>query len=128
MQRFFLRKMATDSSKKVDNYSIHGNSVEEIYDIPMGAINRPIPSILDREKVEGMKKQMQVEESKDDLTPIDVHHVQYKGQDYYFAFGGCHRWAAHKELGKENIRGKLINTPPAMMKTYLGASSPFKDA
>ncbi|KAI9277132.1 ParB/Sulfiredoxin [Phascolomyces articulosus] len=121
--------MTTDSSKRtVDNFSIHGHSVEEVYDIPMSAINRPIPSILDREKVEGMKKAMQTEEHKDDLTPIDVHHVQYKGQDYYFAFGGCHRWAAHKELGKENIRGKLINTPPAMMKTYLGASSPFKDA
>ncbi|KAI8144893.1 ParB/Sulfiredoxin [Fennellomyces sp. T-0311] len=118
----------TTNTKKVDNFSIHGNSVEEVYDIPMSAINRPIPSILDRKKVEGMKKAMEEEEHKNDLTPIDVHHVKYKDQDYYFAFGGCHRWAAHKELGKETIRGKLINTPPAMIKTYLGSSSPFKDA
>ncbi|KAI9316723.1 ParB/Sulfiredoxin [Dichotomocladium elegans] len=112
----------------VDNFSIHGNSVAEVYDIPMSVINRPIPSILDRSKVEEMKNVLQQEEHQEDLTPIDVHHVQYKGEDYYFAFGGCHRWAAHKELGRETIRGKLIHTPPAMMKTYLGASSPFKDA
>lgn len=51
----------------------------------------------------------------------------HKGQDYYFAFGGCHRWAASKELGRETIRAKLIETPASVIKTYLGASSPFKD-
>lgn len=97
----------------------------QVYDIPMSAINRPIPSILDREKVENMKKVLEEEERRDELTPIDVHHVEYNGEDYYFAFGGCHRWAAHKESGRDTIRGKLINTPPAIINTYLGASSPF---
>ncbi|CDH54233.1 hypothetical protein RO3G_07562 [Lichtheimia corymbifera JMRC:FSU:9682] len=120
--------MATQNKESVDNFSIHGNAVQEVYDIPMSAINRPIPSILDRNKVDNMKKALQTEENKDDLTPIDVHHVQYKGNDYYFAFGGCHRWAAHKELGKDTIKGKLINTPPSIINTYLGSSSPFKDA
>lgn len=36
----------------------------------MSAINRPIPSILDRNKVENMKKALQTEENKDELTPI----------------------------------------------------------
>ncbi|KAG0172159.1 Sulfiredoxin [Apophysomyces sp. BC1034] len=111
----------------VDNFSIHGNAIEEVHDIPLSAVNRPIPSILDRAKVEEMKNLLQDPEHQEELTPIDVHHVQYKGDDYYFAFGGCHRWAAHKELKKETIRGKLIKTPPSVIKTYLGASSPFKD-
>lgn len=51
----------------------------------------------------------------------------YKGNDYYFAFGGCHRWAASKELGKETIRAKLIDTPPSVISIYLGSSSPFKE-
>ena len=74
MQRYsrqLIRKMTTDNNKnQVDNFSIHGHSIDEVYNIPMSAINRPIPSILDREKVEGMKKAMQTEERKDDLTPI----------------------------------------------------------
>ncbi|KAI8394163.1 ParB/Sulfiredoxin [Radiomyces spectabilis] len=118
----------SDTPTEVDNFSIHGNAVSEVYDIPMSCINRPIPSQLDRDKVEEMKRALQDENHNQDLTPIDVHHVKYKGDDYYFAFGGCHRWAAHKELGRETIRGKLINTPPGVIKTYLGSSSPFKDA
>ncbi|KAI8883982.1 sulfiredoxin [Backusella circina FSU 941] len=109
----------------VDNFSIHGNAVKEVYDVPMSVINRPIPSQLDRQKVDNMKEVLQIQERENELTPIDVHHVSHKGQDYYFAFGGCHRWAASKELGRETIRAKLIETPPAVIKTYLGASTPF---
>ncbi|KAI7871710.1 ParB/Sulfiredoxin [Spinellus fusiger] len=109
----------------VDNFSIHGNSISEVYDIPLAIVNRPIPSQIDRSKVEEMKKKLESEKS-GDLTPIDIHHIEYKGQDYYFALGGCHRWAAHKELGKETIKGKLIKTPPSVMNVYLGSSSPFK--
>ncbi|KAI8991688.1 ParB/Sulfiredoxin [Mycotypha africana] len=112
--------------QEVDNFSIHGNAVKDVYDVPMSAINRPIPSILDREKVENMKTILQIPDREKELTPIDVHHVQYQGKDYYFAFGGCHRWAANKELGRETIRAKLIDTPPSMISNYLGASSPFK--
>ncbi|GAA5813783.1 hypothetical protein MFLAVUS_007270 [Mucor flavus] len=112
---------------KVDNFSIHGNSVKEVFDVPMSVINRPIPSQLDKEKVEHMKEVLQTPERENELTPIDVHHVHHKGQDYYFAFGGCHRWAASKELGRETIRAKLIETPASVIKTYLGSSSPFKE-
>ncbi|KAL0095597.1 ParB/Sulfiredoxin [Phycomyces blakesleeanus] len=111
----------------VDNFSIHGNAVSEVCDIPLSVVNRPIPSQLDRAKVEEMKTILQTDTKKDDLTPIDIHHVEYKGQDYYFAFGGCHRWAAHKELQKETIKGKLISTPPSVINTYLGSSSPFRE-
>ncbi|CEG71332.1 Sulfiredoxin [Rhizopus azygosporus] len=119
--------MSTKAKTVVDNFSIHGNAIKDVYDVPMSAINRPIPSQLDREKVEHMKTVLQTPEREQELTPIDVHHVEYKGQDYYFAFGGCHRWAASKELGKETIRAKLIDTPASVINTYLGSSSPFKE-
>lgn len=45
----------------------------------MSAINRPIPSILDRNKVDNMKKALQTEENKDDLTPI----VSTRLHNYY---------------------------------------------
>ncbi|KAI7892203.1 ParB/Sulfiredoxin [Mucor mucedo] len=117
--------MATESH--VDNFSIHGNSVKQVFDVPMSVINRPIPSQLDKEKVENMKTILQIPERENELTPIDVHHVKHKGQDYYFAFGGCHRWEANKELKRETIKAKLIETPASVIKTYLGSSSPFKD-
>ncbi|KAI8996835.1 ParB/Sulfiredoxin [Pilobolus umbonatus] len=110
-----------------DNYSIHGDSVTEVHDIPMSIINRPIPSQLDREKVDHMKQILQTPGKENELTPIDVHHVTYKGEDYYFAFGGCHRWEASKELGNEFIRAKLIETPPSVIRVYMGSSSPFKE-
>ncbi|KAL7332224.1 hypothetical protein PS15p_204300 [Mucor circinelloides] len=123
------RKMSSNNTnaKGIDNFSIHGNSIKEVYDVPMSAINRPIPSQLDKQKVENMKQVLQIPGREEELTPIDVHHVKHKGQDYYFAFGGCHRWAASKELGRETIRAKLIETPASVISTYMGASSPFRE-
>lgn len=53
-------------------------------------------------------------------VPVDA------GKDYYFAFGGCHRWAAVKQLGLPTIRARLIKLSPSAINTYLGASSPFR--
>ncbi|KAI7903341.1 ParB/Sulfiredoxin [Cokeromyces recurvatus] len=127
MIKQIIKRRMTTQVREYDNFSIHGNSIKEVYDVPMSVINRPIPSLLDREKVELMKEVLKNPETEKELTPIDVHHVTYKGQDYYFAFGGCHRWAANKELGRETIRAKLIDTPPSIITTYLGSSSPFKN-
>ncbi|KAL1925003.1 uncharacterized protein VTP21DRAFT_4657 [Calcarisporiella thermophila] len=121
-----LRWKMSSSQPKHDNFSIHGNQVDEVVDIPLSVVNRPIPSILDDEKVKEMKKVIEAGKA-EKLTPVDIHHVKHNGNDYYFAFGGCHRWAAHKEMGKNTIRAKLINTPPSMINTYLGSSSPFKE-
>ena len=66
-------------------------------------------------------------------------------QSYYFSLGGCHRcvsfvgeetsrldlsnlccrYEAHKRLGKETIRGKIIEVPASVMKMHLGSSAPF---
>ncbi|EGU12880.1 Sulfiredoxin [Rhodotorula toruloides ATCC 204091] len=62
----------------------------------------------------------------DDFTPIEVLRcVAPDGQKYFFAFGGCHRYEAHKRLKSETIPGRIINVPPSAIRMYLGASAPF---
>jgi hypothetical protein len=48
------------------------------------------------------------------------------GENYYFAFGGCHRWEAAKRLQLSAIPAKVIRVAPSVINTYLGASSPFR--
>eukprot|EP01027_Heterolobosea_sp_BB2_P012362 GEZU01017922.1.p1 GENE.GEZU01017922.1~~GEZU01017922.1.p1 ORF type:complete len:127 (+),score=38.27 GEZU01017922.1:57-437(+) len=102
--------------------SIHSNNITDVYDVPMSVIKRPIPSILDEEKVQSLMQSIQNEE---DVTPIDIMWIKgEEGGNYYYAFGGCHRWEAHKRLGRTTIKGKLIETTPQTLQTYLGASAP----
>ena len=56
----------------------------------------------------------------DEFTPIEVLWVQKGDDDFYFAFGGCHRWEAHKRLQKSTIRAKLVKTTPRSLSMYLG--------
>lgn len=44
--------------------------MKKVYDVPMSAINRPIPSQLDKQKVENMKQVLQIPGREDELTPI----------------------------------------------------------
>lgn len=70
LSRTIRRMSSRNKNNTVDNFSIHGNAIQEVHEIPMSAINRPTPSVLDQEKVERMKQVLQDEEHKDDLTPI----------------------------------------------------------
>jgi uncharacterized ParB-like nuclease family protein len=54
-----------------------------------------------------------------------VLHVADGGDDYYFSFGGCHRWAATQRLGLPTIRAWLIPAPPSALAVFLGASHPL---
>ncbi|GAX75785.1 hypothetical protein CEUSTIGMA_g3228.t1 [Chlamydomonas eustigma] len=101
-----------------------GNEDAPIYDVPISAITRPLPSTLDESKVEDFSCKLKEGTL---LTPIEVVWVEHKGEHYYFAFGGCHRWAAHKKLGSETIPARLIKVPAATIGMYLGASNPFRD-
>ena len=60
----------------------------------------------------------------DDFTPIEVLWVQKGDDDFYFAFGGCHRWEAHKRLSRPTIKAKLVKTTPKSLSIYLG-QDPF---
>lgn len=54
------------------------------YDVPMSVINRPIPSQLDKEKVEKMKAVLQIPERENELTPIVKHIAIYTLLKYIY--------------------------------------------
>eukprot|EP00389_Voromonas_pontica_P004162 GDKH01006186.1.p1 GENE.GDKH01006186.1~~GDKH01006186.1.p1 ORF type:complete len:113 (-),score=24.46 GDKH01006186.1:220-558(-) len=100
------------------------NAVEngDVYDVPMSAINRPLPPVLDEAKVEAMMSSLKEGKS---LPAINVLHVEGKsGQDYYFGFGGCHRFEAHKRLGRPTVLGTVTEVSRGVLKHHLGASTP----
>lgn len=111
--------------------SVHSDSIKKVHDVPMHVIRRPIQSILDEAKVESLMGTIEVsnieacaamsrpannkQTDPEKVPPIDVLHiVGSEGGNYYFAFGGCHRWAAHTRLGKPAIKAKLV---PASLST-----------
>ncbi|GAA5894525.1 hypothetical protein JCM8208_006264 [Rhodotorula glutinis] len=105
------------------NFSKFATADSPTVQVPMSVINRPLPSELDQAKVERF---MEGIKAGDDFTPIEVLKcVAPDGQKYYFAFGGCHRYEAHKRLQSETIPGRIISVPPSAIRLYLGAGCPF---
>ncbi|GFT91791.1 putative sulfiredoxin [Nephila pilipes] len=109
-----------------DNFtSIHAAHIEEIHDVPFGVLIRPFPSELEEDKVVSLMETLQNPETKGNVPPIDVLWVTgSEGGDYYYSFGGCHRYEAHKRLKLPSIRCKLVKSTIQDLKTYLGGSTP----
>ncbi|KAF2069464.1 hypothetical protein CYY_009219 [Polysphondylium violaceum] len=99
-------------------------SLISVTEMPISVIHRPLPSYLDEEKVISLMETLK--KNSEDVPPIDVNWVVGKNPDnnYYMAFGGCHRWEAHKRLGLPTIKARIVKSTPQDIKVYLGSSTP----
>jgi sulfiredoxin len=99
----------------------------EVHDIPISVIQRPLVPIVDEGKVTSLCSALREDGggTEKDIPPVTVLWVEgTEGGNYYYAFGGCHRYEAYKRSGRDTIPAIIQKVPIESLKTILGASAP----
>jgi uncharacterized ParB-like nuclease family protein len=84
----------------------------KIQEIPLTKIRRPLPRQIDNNKVETLMESITKEGLRE---PIEVLEVEGK----YYGFSGCHRFEAHRRLGKETIKCRVRKASPSVLRLHL---------
>ncbi|KAK9458033.1 ParB/Sulfiredoxin [Dipodascopsis uninucleata] len=106
--------------------SIQTGNLNRIEFLPLSVIRRPIVPVLDEEKIskmiETLKSMSDPDAIDDGLPPIDVLRIKKNGKEWYFGFGGCHRFQAYERTGKKMVKCKIVPITESMLKMYVGGS------
>ncbi|XP_077535589.1 sulfiredoxin-1-like [Haemaphysalis longicornis] len=106
--------------------SVHGACITKVHDVPLEDITRPLAvGHYDEDKVRSIAEMLQNPNTKDQVPPVDLLWIKgSEGGNYYYSFGGNHRFEAHFRLGCATIRAKLLQTTPKALACYMGGSVP----